>query len=103
VRVGFKRREVCEHWKRREVPHGTGTQITGSSLRVSAFRVVSREGHVVDEASLNHVTIACQDTNGYAAVKIEETLFMCNVYEWDRSYDRMNVVDILRYWYIVRF
>lgn len=43
--------------------------------------MVSREGHIDGEASLNHVTIACQDTNGYAAVKIEETLFTCNVYE----------------------
>jgi len=77
--AGFGRREVCEHGKRREVPHRTGTHITGSSCRVRAFLVVSGEGHIDDEASFNHITFAYQDTNCYAVVMIQETLLLCNV------------------------
>jgi hypothetical protein len=79
--AGFRRREVCEHGKRREVPHGTGTYITGSSCRVRAFLVVSGEGHVDYEASFNHITFAYQDTNWYAVATSAETLLLCNVYE----------------------
>jgi len=79
--AGFGRREVCEHGKRREVRHGTGTHITGSSCRVHAFLVVSGEGHMDVEASFNHITFAYQDTNCYPVATIEETLLLCNVCE----------------------
>lgn len=81
VSAGYRRREVCDHGKRREIPHGTGTHITGSLCRVRAFLVVSGEGHIDDEASFDHITFVYQDTNCYAVATIEETLLLCNVCE----------------------
>jgi hypothetical protein len=42
--------------------------------------VLSREGHIDDEASFDNITFAYQDMNFCAVVMNEETLFLCNVY-----------------------
>jgi hypothetical protein len=79
--AGFGRREICEHGKRREVLHGTGIHITGSSCRVHAFLVVLGRVTLMMEASFSHITFAYQDMNCYAVATIEETLLLCNVCE----------------------
>ena len=66
---------------------------------VLTLQDLSGEGHVDCEASFNHITFAYQDMNWYAVATIAETLLLCNVYEWGRRYDRMNVVGVLHYQY----